>query len=265
MLRPRLRDEKKLTSHELYPLNVFPNDLIRKLGGYFVYLNYIGRKDFSGNDWGDAFADAIEGHHLDSPVGIADVVKGKNCWSMKTVKAASPFKASNIRLISGRCSPDYSYGITDPHQDIQKTGDAVLSIWNERVNIATDNYSQVRTSVLVRSNDLQSFVLFEEETERFRTTDFHWVQNNNGNLIGLDLRGNPRFTWQPHGAQFTIHTAIPPEAVKFCVRVPQHKLNKEDVLRGLSFDDSWITILSSYSNENREASLAAEPTPDYNA
>jgi len=40
-----------------------------------------------------------------------------------------------IWLISGRSSPDYSYGISDPHENVQKTGRAVLEIWNERVNI----------------------------------------------------------------------------------------------------------------------------------
>lgn len=137
--RPRLRDSKQLTTRTLYPLNIFPKELINKIGGYLVYLIYIGRKDVSGNDWGDAFADAIGGTHLDSPVGIADVVLDKNCWSMKTVKASDPFSSTSVRLISGRCSPDYSYGITDPHQDVQKTGEAVLNIWNERINIATDH------------------------------------------------------------------------------------------------------------------------------
>lgn len=153
---------------------MFPDTLINRVGEYFIYLLYIGRKDISGDDWGDAFADAIDGKHLESPVGIADVVLDKNCWSMKTVKAKNPFESKSVRLISGRCSPDYSYGITDPHKDVQKTGEAVLNIWNERVNIATDHYSRVRTAILVRSYDLLSYRLFEEETRRFRTTDYHW-------------------------------------------------------------------------------------------
>lgn len=161
--RPRLRDSKHLITKSSYPLNVIPPEIITKIGGYLVYLLYIGRKDVSGNDWGDAFADSIGGIHLDSPVGIADVVLDKNCWSAKTVKVKDPFSISNVRLISGRCSPDYSYGITDPHKDVQKTGEAVLNIWNERINIATDHYSSVRTTVLVRSYDCLTYRLFEEE------------------------------------------------------------------------------------------------------
>lgn len=157
-MRPRLRDSKNLTTQPLYPLNVFPEKIITDIGSYLVYLIYIGRKDITGADWGDAFASSIKGKHLDSPVGIADVVYDKNCWSMKTVKATDPFASTSVRLISGRCSPDYSYGITDPHKDIQKTGEAVLSIWNERVNIATDHYSIVRTGILIRSYDLLTYI-----------------------------------------------------------------------------------------------------------
>ena len=241
--RPKLRDAARLTSHDLYPLNVFPEEIVRKIGGYLVYLIYIGRKDISGDDWGDAFANAIGGTHLESPLGIADVVLKKNCWSMKTVKANKPFTTKSVRLISGRCSPDYSYGITDPHEDVQRTGEAVLGIWNERVNIATDHYSQVRTSILVRSTDLKTYLLFEEDTGRFRTTDYHWKANRNGNLEGYDAQENHRFTWQPHGSQFTIITEVPEEATKFRIKLPSTRLNEQDVLKVLDFDDSWVTIL----------------------
>ncbi|MGP1369158.1 MAG: hypothetical protein ACTTKX_07870 [Treponema sp.] len=239
---PKLKDSKKLTTKELYPLNIFPDNLITEIGSYFVYLLYIGRTDITGADWGDAFAQAIKGLHLDSPVGIADVVLNKNCWSMKTVKNSDPFSAKNIRLISGRCSPDYSYGITDPHKDVQKTGEAVLGIWNERVNIANDRYSQLRTSILIRSNDLLSYSLFEEETLRYRTTDYRWDVNKNGNLIGLDKNEKVCFTWQPHGSQFTIHTEIPDSSVKFTIKQPP-KLERKEILEKIHFDTSWITII----------------------
>lgn len=221
---------------------MFPRDIINKIGGCLIYLIYIGRKDISGNDWGDVFADARGGMHFDSPVGIADVALDKNCWSVKTAKAKDPFLSTNVRLISGRCSPDYSYGITDPHKDVQKTGEAVLNIWNERVNIATDHYSRVRTAILVRSYDLLLYRLFEEETARYRTNDYHWTVNSNGNLIGLDHNGKICFTRQPHGSQFTIHTEVPEEAVKFRIHKPP-TLKQADVLKSIDFDESWIAIL----------------------
>ena len=162
---------------------------------------------------------------------------------MKTVKNPNPFFVRNIRLISGRCSPDYSYGITDPHADIQKTGRAVLGIWNERINLAQDEFNPVRTSVLVRSNDLLSYTLFEEDNHRFRTSDYIWEANNNGNLIGKHIEsGETCFTWQPHGSQFTIHTRIPENAIKFTIKRPP-VISKDDILKAIDFDDSWVQII----------------------
>lgn len=243
MKHPRLRDGHKLVTSELYPINEIPDDLIVKIAGYFAYLLYVGRKDITGNDWGDAFANAIDGIHLDSPVGIADVVKGKMAWSMKTVKNANPLTAKKVRLISGRCSPDYSYGITDPHEDIEKTGRAVLGIWNERINLALDNYNPVRTMVLVRSEDCLSFCLFEEDTHRFPSNDYVWELNKNGNLIGKSIDSEQTmFTWQPHGSQFTIHATIPRNAVRFTLRKPP-VLSQEAILSTIDFNPDWVKII----------------------
>lgn len=242
MKHPRLRDSHRLVANELYPLNEISDELIVKIAGYFAYLLYVGRKDISGSDWGDAFAKAISATHLDSPIGIADVVKDKMAWSMKTVKVSNPFTASKVRLISGRCSPDYSYGITDPHEDIQKTGRAVLGIWNERINLAHDHYNPVRTSVLVRSDDCLKYTLFEEDTHRFASNDYIWETNPNGNLIGKDVyTGATKFTWQPHGSQFTIHTNVPKDAVKFTIRKPP-VITPEAILDSMKFDASWVKI-----------------------
>lgn len=244
MEKPRLRDSKKLKAHEPYPLNEIPEKLITDIGAYFVYLIYVGRKDLSGSDWGDAFAKAVGGVHLDSPAGIADVVLNENiAWSMKTVKNKNPLTCKTVRLISGRCSPDYSYGITDPHKDIQKTGQAVLEIWNERVNIARDNYSNVRTSVLIRSEDLLSYAVYESENERYRTSDYVWEVNSNGNLIGKDkLTEETHFTWQPHGSQFTIHEKVPSGALKFTIKQPP-VVTQKSILEAIKFDESWVKIV----------------------
>lgn len=239
---PRLRDSGRRISRSPYNLNEIPNDIIVKLGGYLVYLIYAGRKDITGDDFGDAFAYALNGNHLASPLGIADVELDKLAWSAKTVKQNAPFDAKSVRLISGRCSPDYSYGITDPHEDVQKTGTAVLNIWNERVNIAQDNYAAVRTAILIRSNDLLSYVLFEEENHRYRTSDYVWTTNKNGNLIGTSKEtGEHCFTWQPHGSQFTIHTSVPESAKRFKLKKPP-TIDAQGVLKNLNFDESWISF-----------------------
>lgn len=239
---PRLRDSARRLSRSPYDLNEIPNDVIIKLGGYLVYLIYSGRKDLTGNEFGDAFAYAINGNHLASPLGIADVELDRMAWSAKTVKQAAPLTAKNVRLISGRCSPDYSYGITDPHQDIQRTGTAVLSIWNERINIAQDHYAAVRTAVLIRSYDLLSYVLFEEENRRYRTSDYTWTANKNGNLIGVSKEtGEQCFTWQPHGSQFTIHTPVPESAKRFKLKKPPI-IDANGVLKNLNFDETWVSF-----------------------
>lgn len=243
MKHPKLRDGHKLVTSELYPINEVPDDVIVKIGGYFAYLLYVGRKDITGYDWGEAFAYAIDGTHLDSPVGIADVVKGKMAWSMKTVKTTNPLAAKKVRLISGRCSPDYSYGITDPHEDIEKTGRAVLGIWNERINLALDNYNPVRTLVLVRSEDCLSFCLFKEDIHRFPSNDYVWDLNANGNLIGKSIEtGQTKFTWQPHGSQFTIHENVPRNAIRFTLRKPP-VVSQEAILSTINFSPDWVNII----------------------
>lgn len=240
---PRLRDGHRIPYGEKYLLNEIPERIIKKIGAYMVYLIYIGRKDISGADWGDAFADAIGGIHYDSPIGIADIGFNGMGYSMKTVKNANPFTCEKVRLISGRCSPDFSYGIADPHENIQNTGRAVLEIWNERVNIAREEHNPLRTSVLIRSNDLLSYTLFEEDTDRYRVSDYIWEENEHGNLIGIHKETRETcFTWQPHGSQFTIHTKVPEDAIKFSIRKPP-VMTKDDVLDSLSFDDSWVKII----------------------
>lgn len=244
MEHPKLRDSKRLLTHEPYPINEIPDDVVLKIGKKFVYMLCVGYKDITGDDWGNVFADAIGGEHLQSPVGIADVVFEKMAWSMKTVKKADPHKTkSSIRLISGRCSPDYSYGISDPHEDIQKTGRAVLNIWNERVNIAHDYYNPLRTAILVRSYDMLSFSLFEEENSRFVVSNYRWEENSNGNLIGINIETEETcFTWQPHGSQFTIHSKIPQNALKFRIKKPP-KLDVEETMKQIGFNDEWVEII----------------------
>ena len=244
MKHPKLRDSKRLLTHEPFPLNEIPQEIIKKIGKKFIYMLCVGYKDLSGDDWGNVFAEAIGGEHLQSPVGIADVVFDKMAWSMKTVKKTDPHNAKGtIRLISGRCSPDYSYGISDPHEDIQKTGRAVLNIWNERINIAQDYYNPLRTSILVRGNDLLSFTLFEEENTRFVVSNYRWEENSNGNLIGISIEtGETCFTWQPHGSQFTIHSKVPQNALKFRIKQPP-KLQMEDTMRQIGYTDDWVEIL----------------------
>lgn len=241
MKNPRLRDSGKLNP-DINPLGVLTDDIILSIAMDITYLSATGRNDITGNDWGDIFANAINGRHLSSPIGIVDVFKNHIGWSVKTVKASNVFSARSIRLISGRCSPDYSFGINNPHDDIQKTGEAVIAIWNSRVDIAYSHYSPCRTAVLIRDNTLTEFCFFEEYLEHYNITDFFWKENKNGNLEAFDQSGIKRFAWQPHGSQFTILTPVPGNALRFRLRQPD-KLSQEQLLNAMGFNKDWIEII----------------------
>jgi hypothetical protein len=243
MQRPKLRDNKGKGPYELYPLGQIPNDVIYSIGKWMAYYFAVGKSDIDGEDWGDIFAKAINGGHLNRPIGLADVVYEGMAWSVKSVKQDNPLTVPHIRVISGRCSPDHSYGITDPHEDVQKTGEAVLGIWNERINIAKEQYEPLRTSVLVRNFNTFEFLLFENEAERFVVRNYVWRENRNGNLEGIDALSNKHvFTWQPHGSQFTILYDIPASAKKFKIKRPA-VFDFEKTMESIGFDQSWVTIL----------------------
>jgi len=243
MQRPKLRDNKAKKLYELYPIGEIPDDVIYTIGKWMTYYFAIGKSDIDGEDWGDVFAKAINGGHMNSPIGLADVVFEGMAWSVKSVKSDKPFAQERIRVISGRCSPDYSYEISDPHEDIQKTGTAVLSIYNERINIAKDNYEPLRNSILIRNFNNLEFLLFEKEAKRFVTKDYVWEKNKNGNLRGVEaVSGKHLFTWQPHGSQFTINYEIPMSAKKFKIKRPK-VLDFEKTMEHIGFDQSWVTIL----------------------
>ena len=183
MFKPKLRDGRPDKRYELYPLGEIPSGIICEVAKWIVYNFAMGKTDISGEDWGDIFAKSISGKHLSSPIGLADVILDNMAWSVKSVKKNNPLSCNKVRVISGRCSPDYSYGITNPHADIEATGRAILGIWNERINIALDNFNPLRSNVLVRNPNSLEFCLFEHELHRFHTGEFQWKCNRNSNVI----------------------------------------------------------------------------------
>lgn len=243
MLRPVLKDNKGKGPFELYPLGEIPKELIINISKWITYYYSIGKSDITGEDWGDIFARSIEGNHLGKPIGLADVVYENMAWSAKSVSAPNPHKKKSIRVISGRCSPDFSFGVTNPHDDIQKTGSMVLAIWNERINIAKEDYEPLRTCILVRNFSKLEFSIFEHETTRYISKDYIWKENKNGNFEGFEILSNQkRFTWQPHGSQFTIHFDIPASVQKFRIKRPP-VLDFERTLETIGFKSSWVDFL----------------------
>ncbi len=240
--KPRLRTVDK--SLPPFPLSEFPKDFPFILGKELVYLLASkGKPILEGPEWEAIFATCIGAEWKPSNVGLDDVILGNTAWGAKTVKATHPSTQKKVRLISGRNSPVYSFGDTiDTHHDPNTVGQSVLEIWNERVSAVREKFQNLRTVVLVKSNDLTEVVVFEFDTIRYDPELFVWEWNKNGNLCGIEKSTTEhRFTWQPHGSQFTIIEDIPENSLLIKIKEPE-TLNKEDVLKALGFDKSWISV-----------------------
>lgn len=243
---PRLRTVNKVLPP--YPLNQFPSTFIQTFGGEIAYLLATkSTMSIEGSEWEQVFAQCIGAEWRPSNVGLDDVVLGNCCWSAKTVKGTKKNIAEQkeVRLISGRCSPVYSYdseGVS-PSSDPSEVGDLVLGIWNERVSAIREVFKFARTVVLVKADKYNEFLVFETDTIRYDPEMYRFFWNTRGNLEGEDrATGQHKFTWQPHGAQLTIVEAIPPERLHIRVTVPR-KLSKEEVLRVSGFNYESVKII----------------------
>lgn len=238
--KPRLRD--KTQSHSApYSIGEIPDSVMYAIGKQLVHRFAVGMADITGDDFGGIFAEAIGGEHRDTPLGIADVVWESCAWSIKTVKHKNPFKAGKIRVISGRNSPAYSFDMGDPFADVNETGEAVLSIWNERVNIARDEYDDLRMAVLIRDPNTKRYAIFEDEVKRFAVTEYVWALNKRKNLEGYSrLTGEHVFTWQPHGSQFTIIKPVSASALMFKIVKSVPVLEVREIMNLIAYQDNWI-------------------------
>jgi hypothetical protein len=241
--RPRLRTVEKYKSP--YPVNKFPKQFALNLGREIVYLLASrGTTRLEGPDWEEIFARLVGAKWKPSNVGLDDIVLEQTAWGAKTVKNRRPSTVSKIRLISGRNSPVYSFGDSEISEvDPDKLGEKVLSIWNERVAGIRKLYRHVRTVVLIKSDDLLEAAVFEFETVLYRAKDFWWQWNENNNLEGFqDNNDQHIFTWQPHGSQFTIIEEVPEDRLAIRIKKPP-VVDRDDILRAIKFDASWIEII----------------------
>jgi len=237
---PKLRGKAKARKSP-YPLGEFPDDLIFGIGKQIVHRLAVGHADIGGDDFAGIFANAVNGEHRAKPLGVTDVVWNGCSWSVKTVKANRPFDQETVRLISGRNSPDYSYGISDPRKDIDKTAGAVLRIWNERVNQSLNEHDDLRVVVLMRNMDALEFTLFEYEAGRYTPSNFYWETNSRGNFQGYEKAYSGHcFTWQPHGSQFTVIKHVPGSAYKWRIKKHPGIIEARHILNLVRFKDDWI-------------------------
>lgn len=241
-----LPDPRVKTVHKVTPpfeLNHFPKGFLSKLGAELVYLMATKTSySLEGNEWEEIFAHCVGAEWKPSNVGLDDVqLSNTCCWGAKTVKASGDLRTQKrVRLISGRNSPVYSYQKQDYlSMDPSELGSLVLNIWNERVSSVRRQFKFVRTVVLVKGKNFDEFSVFETDTLRYDPSLYTWRWNSRDNLEGFDAHGQHRFTWQPHGSQFTIVEDIPSDALYFAVRRPQ-RLDKAAVLKGVGFQEDWI-------------------------
>ena len=239
---PKLRGKRK-TQPGPWPIGRIPEKVIREIGKQIVLRLAVGRKDISGDDFSAIFAAAVKGVDYSSPLGLADVALQTTAWSVKTIKSNNPFDQQTARLISGRNSPDYSFGISDPRADLQKTGSAVLSIWNARLNNARSEHSDLRIVVLIRNIESKKFVIFEDELRLFVEGNFQWDLNQQNNLEGRRKSdGHHAFTWQFHGGQFTVLRDVPSSAIQFSINRDVPLVEPSHILQQIGYNDEWIDI-----------------------
>ena len=208
-----------------------------------------GDADLEGKDWEKIFSECVNAKWSPSNIGLDDIthIQSSTAWGAKTVKGKvyssvkSKQKQQKIRLISGRNSPNYSYeeAIDPKKTNPNDVGRMVLEIWNTRVREVRARFENLRTVVLVKDEGLLKVAVFEINTELYLTEDFVWRWNKNGNLEGLDKEQEHRFTWQPHGSQFTIIETMPSDALRLSIKKPNN-IPKDEVLKQIGFDESFF-------------------------
>ena len=241
--QPRLKGVDKYKPD--YPLGQFPSGFAMELGKEIIYLLATRNPPtLEGSDWEQIFARCIGAKWAPSNVGLDDVQLHQMAWSAKTVKHKYPFTANHIRLISGRNSPDYSFAVENVHtEDPVQLGAMILEIWNARITDVRKKFATTRTVVLIKGEDLSTVSVFEEEAVKFLPEDYRWEWNQRGNLEGYEKSTNEkRFTWQPHGSQFTITTIVPDNRLKLRIKQPP-LWDRDAVLTQLKFDPSWVEIV----------------------
>jgi hypothetical protein len=245
---PRLR--KAVKTNPLFPLNDFPASFVLKLSEHICFhLATRSDGDLEGKDWEKIFADCIGATWSPSNIGLDDIthISSSTAWGAKTVKGKvftsqeASYRRQTVRLISGRNSPTYSYdeAINPKIHDPNVVGGMILEIWNTRVREVRAKFENLRTVVLIKGSGLLKVVVFEYDTDMYLLSDFSWSWNKNGNLEGIEIAsGFHKFTWQPHGSQFTIVEEVPKDALRLQFRKPK-QVSKAAVLSEVGFNNSF--------------------------
>jgi hypothetical protein len=227
-----------------WPVGQVPDDVVHRIAERLVHYKATGRDDISGDDFADIAAYGVKGINRKSPLGIVDVTLEGCGWTAKTVQDKEPKVGKSLDLISGRNSPDYSLGISDPRTDINATGKAVLAIWNQRVKESLEKHDDLRLFTLVRNMDVMKFALFEDVITSYPPDNYEWkLAPKKTTIWGYDKTTDERhFRWQFHGSQFTVFKKIPGSARLFSVNRPIPVVPTDHVMKYIKFQQDWIDL-----------------------
>jgi hypothetical protein len=126
--------------------------------------------------------------------------------------------------------------------DPNRLGAMILEAWNKSLTIVC-GFDEERFSVLFAGKDSSSAVFFEVPIIPFEPSEYDWDWNEDDGLDGyVKGTGVQRFSWQPHGSQFTVISRVPDNRLKLRIRRPQ-LLDRDSVLKQLKFDPSWVEIV----------------------
>jgi hypothetical protein len=242
---PKLRLAKK-GQPPPYPLNELGKPVLLEIAKRLFAAKYIRNlTDFTGDEWERAFAESIGAEWHPSNVGLDDIQLANTCWGAKTVKSKHPDTQEDVRLISGRNSLTFSYEEDNIlSADPQELGSRVLQIYNGRVDGIFARFAHCRMVVLLKGPELTQCAVFEFEITRFRPEDFLWSWNQNKNLVAVNGEGVHRFTWQPHGSQFTIVQPVPDRRNLITLDVPDdvEPFSMTELLSKIGFQNEWVRL-----------------------
>jgi hypothetical protein len=242
MPSPKLRSG---SVKEPYPIGKFPDGFVHTVAGEISVLLAVGISDIEGKMWEQIFAKAIGAKWTPSVMGLDDILVQElsAAWGAKSVKNNNPFRVETIRLISGRNSLDYSFAVSDVRKlPPDELGAMVIEIWNERVAMLHKKYKTLRTVVLIKGPGLGKITVFEKPTERFYAEKYDWSWNSRKNLVGHDSKGAMKFTWQPHGSQFTIVESVPEDALRIEI-APQKNISAK-IMETIGFNKTHYRVVA---------------------
>ena len=242
-----IRLRRGLARGVAHPLNQLSRSTVNDLGRELAVFKLRGAPDLTGASFQTAWANALSGKSCAGSEGLDDVSLNGTGWSCKTVHIKNPLTSrAKVRLVVGRCSPEYSAGSTAGTALPEVTGEIVLSIFNARIANAISKYGDMRLVWCRRNFESMEFVVVEERLAEVVVGDYIWSKAKTGTLQGVHRgSGFKEWVWQPHGGQLSRLRPVPSGAARFRVNigVPVPLVPRDEILRRAGWDPSWVDLL----------------------